>query len=127
MVAFNTRYLAELAGPGRLGFIATNGLCDCAVIDGEQEDEYRRRLREGWRIVAVRPICRSHVPKLVHTHPDLVNARAFSYTLVIMESPCTRKSPRSPPPCVRGMCWWSRDPEVRKIPTQDAKVQGPAE
>ena len=48
MVAFNTRYLADLAGPGRLGFIATNGLHDCAVIDGEQEDEYRRRLREGW-------------------------------------------------------------------------------
>jgi hypothetical protein len=91
MVAFNTRYLADLAGPGRLGFIATNGLHDCAVIDGEQEDEYRRRLREGWHVVAVRPICRSHVPKLVHTHPDLVNARAFSYSLVILENPLHQK------------------------------------
>jgi hypothetical protein len=91
MVAFNTRYLAELAGPGRLGFIATNGLHDCVVIEGEMEDEYRQRIREGWRVVAVRPICRCINPKLVHTHPDLLKARTFSYTLVILENPAHQK------------------------------------
>jgi hypothetical protein len=31
------------------------------------------------------------VPKLVHTHPDVVNARAFSYSLVILENPLHQK------------------------------------
>ena len=44
MVALNLRYVAELAGPGRLGFVATNGVQDYLVIEGQQEDEYRRRI-----------------------------------------------------------------------------------
>jgi len=87
MVAINLRYVAELAGPGRLGFVATNGLQDYLVIEGELEDEYRRRINEGWRVAEVRPICRSINPKLIHTHPDLLKARAFSYSLVILEHP----------------------------------------
>lgn len=87
MVAINPRYLAELAGPGRLGFVATNGLQDYLVIEGVQEDEYRRRIREGWRVAEIRPICRSITPKLLHTHPELLNARAYSYSLVILEHP----------------------------------------
>jgi hypothetical protein len=87
MVALNLRYVAELAGPGRLGFVATNGIQDYLVIEGEHEDEYRQRIREGWRVAEIRPICRSINPKLVHTHPDLLNARAFSYSLVILEHP----------------------------------------
>lgn len=91
MVALNQRYVSELAGPGRLGFVATNGLHDYLVIEGgEHEDEYRQRIREGWRVAEIRPICRSIVPKLVHTHPDLVKARAFSYSLVILEHPALR-------------------------------------
>jgi hypothetical protein len=90
MVALNLRYVAELAGPGRLGFIATNGLQDYLLIEGQQEDEYRERIREGWRVAAIKPICRSLTPKLVHTHPDLVNARVYSYTLVILEHPAKR-------------------------------------
>lgn len=88
MVALNLRYVAELAGPGRLGFVATNGLHDYLVIEGgERENEYRQRIREGWRVAEIRPICRSINPKLIHSHPDLVNARAFSYSLVILEHP----------------------------------------
>ncbi len=87
MVAINLRYVAELAGPGRLGFVATNGLQDYLVIEGECEDEYRQRIDEGWRIAEIRPICRSINPKLIHTHPDLLKARAFSYSLIILEHP----------------------------------------
>jgi hypothetical protein len=87
MVAINLRYVAELAGPGRLGFVATNGLQDYLVIEGEFEDEYRRRINEGWRVAEVRPICRSINPKLIHTNPELLKARAFSYSLVILEHP----------------------------------------
>lgn len=87
MVAINLRYVAELAGPGRLGFVATNGLQDYLVIEGEFEDEYRRRINEGWRVAEVRPICRSINPKLIHTNPDLLKARAYSYSLVILEHP----------------------------------------
>ena len=87
MVAINLRYVSELAGPGRLGFVATNGLQDYLVIEGQHEDEYRQRIREGWRVAEIRPICRSISPKLIHTHPDLVNARAYSYSLVILEHP----------------------------------------
>jgi hypothetical protein len=91
MVAFNTRYRDELAGSGRLGFVVTNGLHDVAVIDGEPEDEYRQRLREGWRIVFIRPICRSVDPKLEHTNPGLQGARAYSYTLIVLEHPAHAK------------------------------------
>lgn len=87
MVALNPRHIAGLAGPGRLGFVATNGLHDHLVIEGRNADEYRQRLREGWRVAEIRPICRSINPKLIHTHPDLLKARAFSYTLVILEHP----------------------------------------
>lgn len=87
MVAINLRYVAELAGPGRLGFVATNGIQDYLVIEGGYEDEYSQRIREGWRVAEVRPICRSINPKLIHTHPDLLKARAFSYSLVILEHP----------------------------------------
>lgn len=87
MVALNLRFVAELAGPGRLGFVATNGVQDYLVIEGVQEDEYRRRIREGWTVAEIRPICRSIQPKLIHSHPDLQNARAYSYSLVILEHP----------------------------------------
>ena len=87
MVALNIRYVAELVGSGRLGFVATNGLQDYLVIEGQQEDEYRQRIREGWRVAEIRPICRSITPKLFHTHPELLKARAFSYSLVILEHP----------------------------------------
>ncbi len=87
MVAINLRYVAELVGPGRLGFVATNGLQDYLVIEGLYEDEYRQRIREGWRVAEIRPICRSINPKLIHTHPDLLNARAFSYSLIILAHP----------------------------------------
>jgi hypothetical protein len=87
MVALNLRYVAELAGSGRLGFVATNGLQDFLIIEGEHEDEYRRRIQEGWRVAEIRPICRSLHPKLIHTHPDLLQARAFSYSLIILEHP----------------------------------------
>lgn len=87
MVALDPRHIAQLAGPGRLGFVATNGLHDTVVIDGEQEDEYSMRLREGWRVVEVRPICRSLTPKLIHNRDELRGARVFSYVLVILEHP----------------------------------------
>lgn len=87
MVALNLRYVSELSGPGRLGFVATNGLQDLLVIEGEYQDEYRQRIRDGWRVAEIRPICRSINPKLIHTHPDLLKARAFSYSLVILEHP----------------------------------------
>lgn len=87
MVALNLRYVAELVGSGRLGFVATNGIQDYLVIEGRQEDEYRQRIREGWRVAEIRPICRSINPKLIHTHPDLLKARAFSYSLIILEHP----------------------------------------
>lgn len=92
MVAINPEYLAKLAGPGRLGFIATNGLHDTVVIEGVQEDEYRARIREGWRVAEVRPICRSLTPKLIHTNPELQSARVFSYTLVILEHPARTRA-----------------------------------
>lgn len=91
MVALNLRHAVEIVGPGRLGFVATNGVQDYLVIEGQLEDEYRQRIREGWRVAEIRPICRSIVPKLVHTHPDLIKARAFSYTLVILEHPALRR------------------------------------
>ena len=53
MVALNIRYVAELVGSGRLGFVATNGLQDYLVIEGQQEDEYRQRIREGWRVAEI--------------------------------------------------------------------------
>ncbi len=87
MVALDPRYVAELAGPGRLGFVATNGLHDTVVIEGEQEDEYALRIREGWRVAEVRPICRSLTPKLIHNRDELRGARVFSYVLVILEHP----------------------------------------
>jgi hypothetical protein len=87
MVAINQEFLAELTGPGRLGFIATNGWHDLVVIEGAQEDEYAARIREGWRVAEVRPICRSLTPKLIHTRGELAGARVFSYVLVILEHP----------------------------------------
>ncbi len=87
MVALNLEYAARLAGPGRLGFIATNGVHDAVVIEGAQEDEFRARVKEGWRVAEVRPICRSLTPKLNHTHPGLSGARVYSYVLVILEHP----------------------------------------
>ncbi len=87
MVAINPAYIAALAGPGRLGFIATNGLHDTVVIEGVQEDEYRQRVREGWRVAQVRPICRSLTPKLIHSRDELATTRVFSYVLVILEHP----------------------------------------
>ena len=87
MVAINLRYISELVGSGRMGFVATNGLQDYLVIEGQHEDEYRRRIKEGWRVAEIRPICRSIAPKLIHTHPELLKARAFSYSLVILEHP----------------------------------------
>jgi hypothetical protein len=91
MVALSPEYIAQLVGPGRLGFIATNGLHDTAVIEGVQEDEYRQRIREGWRVVEVRPICRSLTPKLIHTNPELQHARVYSYVLVILEHPARKR------------------------------------
>lgn len=90
MVALNLQYVAELAGPGRLGFVATNGLQDYLVIEGQHEDEYRRRIREGWKVAEIRPICRSINPKLIHTNPELLKARAYSYSLVILEHPALK-------------------------------------
>ncbi len=91
MVALNPRHIPELIGSGRLGFVATNGLQDYLVIEGgAQEDEFSARIKEGWRIAEVRPICRSIMPKLLHTHPDLKNARAYSYSLVILEHPALK-------------------------------------
>jgi hypothetical protein len=87
MVAIKPEYIAELVGPGRLGFIATNGLHDAVVIDGAQENEYLERIREGWRVVEIRPICRSLTPKLIHSCEELRHARVFSYVLVILEHP----------------------------------------
>ncbi len=87
MVAITPAYIASLVGPGRLGFVATNGLHDTVVIDGVQEDEYRQRIREGWRVIEVRPICRSLTPKLIHTRAELNSLRVFSYSLVILEHP----------------------------------------
>ena len=92
MVALNPEYIARLAGPGRLGFIATNGLHDMVVIEGVQENEYMARIREGWRVVEVRPICRSLVPKLIHSREELHGARVFSYVLVILEHPARTKA-----------------------------------
>ena len=90
MVALNLQYVAELVGPGRLGFVATNGLQDYLVIEGQHEDEYRQRVREGWKVVEIRPICRSINPKLIHTNPELLKARAYSYSLVILEHPALK-------------------------------------
>ena len=68
------------------------GLHDTAIIEGVQEDEYRQRIREGWRVVEVRPICRSLTPKLIHTNPDLQHARVYSYVLVILEHPARKRA-----------------------------------
>lgn len=87
MVALNPEHVARMVGPGRLGFIATNGLHDTVVIEGAQEDEFRARIREGWRVAEVRPICRSLAPKLIHTREELLRTRVFSYVLVILEHP----------------------------------------
>lgn len=90
MVALNPEHIARLVGPGRLGFIATNGLHDMVVIEGEQENEYLARIREGWRVAEVRPICRSLTPKLIHSRQELQGARVFSYVLVILEHPARK-------------------------------------
>ncbi len=92
MVALNPAYITSLAGPGRLGFVATNGMHDTVVIEGVQEDEYRQRIREGWRVAEVRPICRSLTPKLFHSREELRDTRVFSYVLVILEHPARRRS-----------------------------------
>lgn len=92
MVALNPEYIARLVGPGRLGFIATNGLHDTVVIEGVQEDEYRARIREGWRVTEVRPICRSLTPKLFHSREELQSTRVFSYVLVILVHPARVKA-----------------------------------
>ena len=91
MVALNPAYIASLAGPGRLGFVATNGMHDTVMIEGVQEDEYRERIREGWRVAEVRPICRSLTPKLIHSSEELRGTRVFSYMLVILEHPARRR------------------------------------
>jgi len=91
MVALNSAYIAGLVGPGRLGFIATNGLHDTVVIEGLQEDEYKQRIREGWRVSELRPICRSLTPKLIHTRAELEAARVFSYVLVILVHPAKKR------------------------------------
>jgi hypothetical protein len=96
MVALNPAYVASLVGPGRLGFIATNGLHDKVVVEGVQEDEYRQRIREGWRVAEVRPICRSLNPKLFHSREELQNTRVFSYVLVILEHPAKKASQPMP-------------------------------
>jgi hypothetical protein len=90
MVALTPDYISELVGPGRLGFIATNGMHDTVVVEGVQEDEYRERIREGWRVAEVRPICRSLTPKLLHSNEELRDTRVFSYVLVILEHPARR-------------------------------------
>ena len=87
MVALNPAYIASLAGPGRLGFVATNGLHENVVIEGVHEDEYRQRIREGWRVEEVRPICRSLTPTLFHSREELRDTRVFSYVLVILAHP----------------------------------------
>jgi hypothetical protein len=92
MVALNPEYIAKLVGPGRLGFVATNGLHDTVVIEGVQEDEYRERIREGWRVAEVRPICRSLTPKLIHSRQELQETRVFSYVLVILEHPARSRA-----------------------------------
>ena len=90
MVALNPAYIASLAGPGRAGFIATNGLHDTVVIDGMQENEYAARIRDGWVVKEVRPICRSLNPKLIHSREELSGARVYSYVLVILEHPALK-------------------------------------
>ena len=87
-----SKAIAGIVGPGRLGFIATNGLHDTVIIEGVQEDEYRRRIREGWRVMKVRPICRSLTPKLIHTRQELNAPRVYSYVLVILEYPDKTRS-----------------------------------
>ncbi len=109
MVAIKPEFIAELVGPGRVGFIATNGLHDSVVIDDTQENEYLRYIREGWRVVEIRPICRSLTPKLIHTHEELRRARVYSYVLVILEHPARARGdhrgepppPRADPPAKR--------------------------
>lgn len=96
MVALNPAYIAALVGPGRLGFIATNGMHDTVVIEGVQEDEYSQRIREGWRVAEVRPICRSLTPKLIHSRDELRGARVFSYVLVVLEHPARAAEAKSP-------------------------------
>lgn len=91
-------------GPGRIGFVLTNGKADCLVLDDGDKDEYRARIAEGWRIVRIQPICRSQVPKLIHQTPELVGARAFSYTLVILEAP--KRTIPLPQPWISA---WSRE------------------
>jgi hypothetical protein len=90
MVALNPAYIASLVGPGRVGFIATNGLHDTVVIDGMQENEYSARIRDGWVVKEVRPICRSLNPKLIHSREELSGARVYSYVLVILEHPAKK-------------------------------------
>ena len=57
------------------------------VIDGFQENEYAARIRDGWIVKEVRPICRSLNPKLIHTREELSGVRVYSYVLVILEHP----------------------------------------
>lgn len=77
---------------GRVGFVVTNGRRDLLVLDDADVDEYRGLLAAGWRVAAVRPICRSQVPRLLHTNPALQDVGAYSYTLVILEQPVAART-----------------------------------
>jgi hypothetical protein len=81
-------------GPGRVGFVLTNGHADLLVLEAGDQDEYRSLIAAGWRLVRLEPICRSQMPKLIHSRPELRTAGAYSYTLAILEAP---RRPRTMP------------------------------
>lgn len=87
-------------GPGRVGFVLTNGRSDHLILEEGDKDEYRGLIAAGWKLVRLEPICRSQFPKLIHTREDLLHASAYSYTLAILEEP---RPKRGPPGWVEGV------------------------
>jgi hypothetical protein len=87
-------------GPGRVGFVLTNGRHDLLVLDEGDKDEYRSLVDAGWKLVRLEPICRSPVAKLIHKARELQDLGAYSYTLAILEEP---KAPKARPAWVQGV------------------------
>jgi hypothetical protein len=79
-------------GPGRVGFVLTNGRADMLVLEDGDKDEYQSLIRAGWRLVRLEPICRSQLPKLHHNRKELQSLGAYSYTLAILEEPRPRRA-----------------------------------
>ncbi len=78
-------------GPGRVGFVLTNGRNDLLVLEDGDKDEYQSLVAAGWKLVRLEPICRSQMPKLIHSRKELRDLGAYSYTLAILEEPRTPK------------------------------------